>query len=158
MTKEIGMTRARRTAPWLTALGAILSVFLTTSALSAQELYCSNATMNGTYVMTGTGTAFPAGGGSVIIGVVGKLTYDGQGKGLKIQTASVGGTIVRQAAATGVYTVNSDCTGSKTFTSPTGQVSNFDFVISPNGRLITWIVTDSGQVFTGTAVRLDSRN
>ena len=160
MTKKISMTRARRTAPRLATLGAILSLFLTTSALRAQDAppYCSNLTMSGTYVMTGTGTALSPGGGSTLIGVVGKVTYDGQGKGQVIETVSVGGNVFRQVTATGTFTVNPDCTGSKTFTSSTGQVSHFDFVIAPNGRTITWIVTDPGQVFTGNAVRLDMRD
>jgi hypothetical protein len=160
MTNEISMTRARRTAPRLATLGAILSMVLTTSALRAQQPppYCSNSTMSGTYVVSGTGTAFSPSGVGTLIATVGKVTYDGQGGGQSIQTASVGGTIVRQATATAVYTVNADCTGSKTFTSSTGQVTHFDFVISPSVPSITWIVTDAGRVFMGNAVRLDRQD
>lgn len=159
MTNDFSSTRARRTTPRLAAWGAILSALLATSVLRAQEGgYCSNATMRGTYVMAGTGTLFPQGGAPILIGLVGKVVYDGQGNGQVIQTASVGGVIYRQGTFTGTYSVNSDCTGSKTFTSSTGQASHFDFVITPDGRTITWIVTDAGQVLTGSAVRLDNRD
>jgi hypothetical protein len=53
-----------------------------------------------------------------------------------------------------VYTVNADCTGSKIF----GGTQHYDFVVSPNGRLITFIVTDAGVVLSGTGVRLDNKD
>ncbi len=67
MTKEINMTKARRTSPRLAAMGAILGVLLTTSGLRAQgpSPSCSLATLNGTYMNSGTGTI---GGFSVAMG------------------------------------------------------------------------------------------
>jgi hypothetical protein len=46
------------------------------------------------------------------------------------------------------FTVNPDCTGSKTIGG-----TNFDFVITPDGSKITWIVTNSGFTMAGTGVR-----
>jgi hypothetical protein len=67
----------------------------------------------------------------------------------------VAGMIIRQLPITGSYTVNPDCTGSKQFTAPGFPPTNFDFVVNPNGRKITFIETDAGTVFSGSAVRLE---
>jgi len=143
------MNQARRTAPGIATLGAILTVFLTTSAVMAQAPppNCSQATLSGTYVNTGTGTM---GGVSVIS--VGQVTYDGHGNGQSTFTKTVGGFVQKFVAVPGVYTVNADCTGSKIF----GGATTYDFVVTPDGREITWIVTSAGAPFSGHAVRLDS--
>jgi hypothetical protein len=145
------MTTARRKAR-LGALAAVLSMFLATPPLRAQEpVRCSNATMHGTYALSAGGFA-----GSAPIAVTGEVIYDGHGEGILVtETVSLNGTIVRGITGTGVFTVNSDCTGSKTFTTTAGT-SNFDFVITTDGSKITWISTDSGVALTGTGVRLDS--
>jgi len=46
------------------------------------------------------------------------------------------------------FTVNPDCTGSKTIGATT-----YNFVITPDGSKITWIVTSNGVTMTGTGVR-----
>ena len=131
--------------------GAILTLFLAAAAARAQAPppQCSQATLNGTYVNTGTGSR---GGASVVS--VSKVTYDGQGNGQSTGTTSVAGVISRSVAVPGVYTVNPDCTGSKIF----GGATTFDFVVTPDGREITWIVTNAfaGSLFTGRAVRMDN--
>jgi hypothetical protein len=121
----------------------ILGVIATQLNAQAQ---CDNATMKGTYVMSASGTL----GGSPVA-VIAKVTYDGHGNGIALETVSVGGTIYTDVAATGVFTVNSDCTGSKQFTSSLG-VSNYSFVITPDGSRITWIETDSGTTLNGVAL------
>src|SRR3954451_22843379 len=116
--------------------GAILTLALTTTAVRAQAPppQCSQATLNGTYVNTGTGSR---GGASVV--TLSKVTYDGQGNGLSTGTTSVAGIISRSVEVPGVYTVNPDCTGSKIF----GGATTYDFVITPDGREVTWIVTNA---------------
>lgn len=130
--------------------GAILTLALATAAVRAQgpPPQCSQATLNGTYVNSGTGSR---GGASVV--TVSKVTYDGQGNGLSTGTTSVAGLISRSVVP-GVYTVNPDCTGSKIF----GGATTYDFVVTPDGREITWIVTNAsaGSLFTGRAVRMDN--
>ena len=66
--------------------GAILTLALATAAVRAQgpPPQCSQATLNGTYVNTGTGSR---GGASVV--TLSKVTYDGQGNGLSTGTTSV---------------------------------------------------------------------
>jgi hypothetical protein len=145
------------TAPRLVTLGAIFTLFLTAAALKAEPL-CTQATMNGTYVTSGSGTIGTNNFGTYAsaIASVGKVTYDGHGNGQSTSTTSVDGVISR-GTATAVYTVNPDCTGSKTFGGPGG--TTFDFVITADGREIVWIVTNAGRVVSGRAIRLDnSRN
>jgi hypothetical protein len=68
-------------------------------------------------------------------------------------SVSANGTITRGITATGTFIVNRDCTGSKTFGSgPTA--AHYDFVITPDGSMITWVETDAGVVISGQAVRL----
>jgi len=148
------MKKAKRTAPRLTTLGAILTVFLTASALGAADPFCSQATMSGTYVFSGAGAVGVGTTAGSAFAAVGRVTYDGKGGGESTSTASVGG-VISKSTATATFTVNSDCTGTKSFSSGT----NFDFVITADGREIYWIATNAGTVLSGRAVRLDrSRN
>jgi hypothetical protein len=143
------MQTARRTAPGIATLGAILTLVLTTPAVNAQTPLpnCSQATLSGTYVMSGNGAV-----GGVSVAMRGMVTYDGQGNGQATFTQSSGGFVQKFVAVPGVYRVNADCTGSKTF----GGTTTYDFMVTPDGREITWIVTNSGAVLTGNAVRQDS--
>jgi hypothetical protein len=83
-----------------------------------------------------------------------KVTYDGQGNGMATLTVSNNGTIAENINVVGTFTVNRDCTGTKTFgVGP--SAAHFDFVITPDGKTITWIRTDTNFVLIGTAVRMD---
>jgi len=136
----------------LLALAAFAAV-VAPQALKADNAQCSlgNSIMNGTYAMSFTGTIVGVG---PITGIS-MVTYDGQGGGLSgPSTTSVNGMISKDPGGTkGSFTVNRDCTGSKSFGSgPSAQ--HYDFVITPDGDTITWVVTDTGVVLSGTAVRL----
>ena len=147
------MKRTRQMAPRFATLGAILTVLLTTSAVRGAEPVCSQATLSGTYVTSGTGTVPGGTTGALAYVTVGKVTYDGRGGGVSSGTSSVAGTISR-SKSTATYTVNADCTGSKNF-----EGTTFDFVVTADGREIFFIVTNAGTVISGRAVRLDnSRN
>lgn len=111
------------------------------------ECPLQNAALSGTYVSHGTGTIIGVG----LISAVGTLTYDGKGNSVNTFTASVNGTIFRGVTVTGTYTVNRDCTGSLTQANPP---QHYDFVVSQGGARVDWIGTDSGDVFSGTEVRL----
>ena len=131
----------------LLALVAFIAA-VTPQALRADYTACSqgNRVMNGTYVMSATGTIVGVGP----VTVVGVVTYDGLGNGSATSTQSVNGTIYKGVMATATFTVNRDCTGSKSFS----DGSHYDFVITPDGNTITWIETDPGVVISGTAVRI----
>jgi hypothetical protein len=130
---------ARTRAP-IAVLGTILAAFLTTSTLRAQQM-CTNWTMQGTYVLSQTGTA-----GTTPFAIVGEATYDGRGGGTVTATEMFGGTIELIVKAPATFTVNPDCSGSKTV-----GPYHFNFVITPDGKTITFIQTDSGVVSAGKA-------
>lgn len=135
----------------IATLGAVLTL-LTTSAIQA-EPRCSQATMSGTYATTGSGTVGVNTTGAASYAAMGKVTYDGRGNGDVVFTQTVAGSVSQKIRVTGTYTVNSDCTGSKNFGGASG--TNYDFVITADGREIVWIVTNAGTVVSGHATRLD---
>ncbi len=105
-----------------------------------------DAVMNGTYVASGTGTVVGVGP----IAVVGELIYNGDGTGNAVfLTQSVNGATSTLTNIPVTFSVNTDCTGSKTV-----GTGHYNFVITPDGSLITWIVTDNGVTLMGTGVRL----
>jgi hypothetical protein len=120
---------------------------LAPQALKAEEARCplGNATLHGTYVVTGTGTIVGVGP----IAAVGEITYDGNGNTNATYTASVNGTI-HMPTVTGIYMVNSDCTGSH----HESDNSHYNFVVTPDGSTVWWIRIDAGFVTSGTIVRL----
>ena len=131
----------------------LLALVAFTAAVTPQALRADNAlgcagnsVMNGTYVMSATGTIVGVGP----VAMVGMVTYDGLGNGSATSTQSVNGTIYKGVIATATFTVNRDCTGSKTFS----DGSHYDFAITLDGSTITWIETDPGVVISGTAVRI----
>ena len=145
------MKNTGQTAIRFAAVAAFLAL-LTATALKA-EPRCSQATLSGTYVTAGSGTLGANTTGAAAYAAMGKVTYDGRGNGDAIFTQSVAGTISRKISAAGTYTVNADCTGSKNFGGPSG--TNYDFVVTADGREIIWIVTNAGAVLSGRAIRLD---
>ena len=118
------------------------------SLLGQNTCPVQNGTLNGTYVLSGTGSY----GGSPIA-LVGKAVFDGAGNLTLTFSASVNGVIYRGLTATGTYNVNADCTGSKTFTDSMGNTTHYDFVVAPDGNKLTWIETDSFTSVLGNAVR-----
>ena len=130
----------------LLAFGA-LTIALAPHALRA-EGQCSNATMKGTYVTSSTGTVGSAPAFSPIASV-GLIIYNGDGTGMSVfSTKTVGGQNSTSSNVPATFTVNPDCTGSKTIGATT-----FNFVITPDGSKITYIVTNPGVTLMGTGVR-----
>jgi hypothetical protein len=85
--------------------------------------------------------------------VIARVFYDGNGHGSSTVTESLNGTIYQGITATATFTVNSDCTGNKTFVSAGGS-THYNFVITPDGKTITWVQTDTGVTLSGVAVRM----
>jgi hypothetical protein len=111
---------------------------------------CSNASLRGAYGFTLTGNA-----GTAAVALVGRVTWDGIGNAVGSATENIGGA-VSHATFTATYKVNSDCTGSKTFTFTGGLVpmADFDFVITEGGNEIQVIGTDPGLTLTARATRI----
>jgi hypothetical protein len=104
-----------------------------------------NATLRGTYMSIGGGTAVGVGP----VTFVGEINYDGKGNSTNPFTGSFNGAIFK-GHLTASYTVNSDCSGS--LTASDGS-SHYDFVVSPDGRKVNFIETDKGFVVSGTIAR-----
>jgi hypothetical protein len=124
---------------------AALALTAAPQALKAAPLCpLGNATLHGTYVVSGGGTIVGLGP----VTSVGEVTYDGKGNSNATYTLSANGTIL-PVTVTGTYTVNPDCTATAVETP-----SHFNFVITPDGSTVWWISTDEGTVLSGTLVRL----
>jgi len=127
------------------AVLGVLALGLAPQALKATPLCpLGNATLHGTYVVSGGGTIVGLGP----VTSVGEVTYDGKGSSNASYTLSANGKILSVTVA-GTYTVNPDCTATAV-ESP----SHFNFVITPDGNTVWWISTDGSTVLSGTLVRL----
>jgi hypothetical protein len=112
-----------------------LLLFCTLAAMTlaaAETLYAAdvpcpllNATLRGTYMVHGEGY--------IVVNTF---------------SASINGEIQRGSIISGPYTVNPDCTMTSS-----GNGGNYDFVVMPDGSSLSWIETDPGTVFHGSAVR-----
>lgn len=138
------MTMRKRIKPGI--VGAVFASLLIsgfTTRLEAQDR-CSNASLKGSYAFKVDGTNvsnpyLPLGP----FAAVGKNTYDGRGHMRGVIIVSSNGSII-PATYTGVYTVNSNCTGVKSATLSIGAVVDFFFVIDDDLREIQMVVTQAG--------------
>lgn len=137
---------------WI-AVAAFTAIFSSQAVNAQTPQLCynmGNATMNGAYVATGTGTVSGVGP----ITVVALIVYNGDGTALSVNnTAAVNGTSSTTTNVTGTYTVNPDCTGTKTFGSG-ASAQHYNFVVTPDGNTIYWVITDNGITLSGTGVRV----
>jgi len=125
---------------------AVLLLALAPQGLKAGPLCpLGDATLHGTYVVSGGGTIVGLGP----VTSVGEVTYDGKGNSNATYTLSANGTILPVTVA-GTYIVKpADCTATAV-----EAPSHFNFVIAPDGNTVWWLSTDPGTVLSGTLVRL----
>jgi hypothetical protein len=122
-----------------------MSFALGPQSLQAAPLCPSgNATLHGTYSLSGGGTVVGLGP----VTSVGEVTYDGKGNSNAVYTASLNGTI-HPVIVAGTYSVNPDCTATAVEAG-----SHFNFVITPDGNTVWWMATDTGTVLSGIITRL----
>ncbi|MDX6460522.1 MAG: hypothetical protein QOE55_4219 [Acidobacteriaceae bacterium] len=118
-------------------------------AQATEHRECSNATLQGSFGYTATGTllsAPPPFAGP--FGEVGRQTFDGSGNTDATATLSANGNILK-VTIQGTYIVNPDCTGSFTLNvAPLGVTAHADFVIDDDGVEIRVISTDPVAVET----------
>jgi hypothetical protein len=124
---------------------------------SAQNTTCSNATLNGSFGYSSTGTLLksyvlpPFAGPFAEVGI---QTFDASsGTTSATATLSSNGNIV-SVTVTGTYTVNPDCTGTLTLLiSPFGAIVHANLVIDKNGNAFQAIETEPGLIVTRMAWR-----
>ena len=150
---------ARTAAVFFTGLVCLLGVteagkFAFVGTASAGDNKCSLASLKGRYGLYGQGTAFigtPQVAQEVDIGL---FTADGKGSAVGSVTFSLNGTIFR-TKFTGSYLVNADCTATVTIHDDLGETLHEEGVIFDGGRVFRFIETDSGQLVSRVAERLD---
>jgi hypothetical protein len=127
-----------------------LAVLIATASTGHAQNACSNATLSANYAFTDSGFAAPhptVRGPEVPIVVVGVLRFDGAGNASLSFTLAINGGISPSQSDTGTYTVNSDCTGSISFTAGDAPI-DFNIVIIGGGTEVFGIVTSDGNTQT----------
>jgi hypothetical protein len=108
---------------------------------------CSNATLQGSYGVSATGT-ITAGPSAGPIAVVAVITYDGHGEFTLNQTQRLlvaGVATTLKVPFTGTYSVNADCTFSAVMTNAlNGTISTSDGVIVDHGHGFFAVNTTAG--------------
>jgi hypothetical protein len=110
---------------------------------------CSNRTLNGDYGFALDGTFLP---NTPFRGVV-MQHYDGNGNITQVDHIVVYGTPPPQewTPGTGTYTVNPDCTGAATLTTPAGTIY-LHFVVVNSGKQINQVVDSNAVTAVGIKV------
>lgn len=112
-------------------------------ALAQGKTTCTNAGIKNTFGFRGGGYTSSL----EPYAYAGQVKVDGLGGITGSESASFGGTI-ESFSLTGTYSVNSNCTGSATFTGSTGTVAHTNFVIVNGGQSIMQIQTDANTILT----------
>jgi hypothetical protein len=155
-----------RTAGFVSA-AAMAAFALTSPAYAQTNNGCANATLHGVYAFHITGQILaPAAVAGPVSGVA-LTTFDGLGNLTQIDNIVHNGVVPVEdwRPANGAYTVNSDCTGTFTFTpAPTnpadaGPELKVHFVLTNNGAQILTVVTGSPNTppFTASIVSTGNR-
>lgn len=147
--KSIGMkTRL------ITVLAGIMGLTLIPAA-TAQT--CSNKSLKGSYGYTVTGTVTASTGPFVAgpFAAVGRIIFDGEGHVQTVRTLSDDGTVIKNDAGTGTYTISPDCTGSFNITvGPPGNTTElFLNLVLDDSYEIRAIVTNTNFVLVLQAKR-----
>ena len=116
---------------------------------------CTASTIAGTYGFALNGLASGSFNGPpqrigafFPLAAVGTFSFDGDGNAFRSYTLSFGGQIFSGARGSGPYTVNSDCTGSATFSDGT-----WNMVIVGRGKEIKTMNATPGAVVEGVPTR-----
>ncbi len=139
------------------AFAAVALALSVAPTAKADDKGCSVTSLLGTFSRIDTGTVLIAPVAAAVgpIATVGTFTFDGTGKLTGAIVSSQNGSI-SQAAQTGTYTVNSDCTGTIVVQASGGHAAHYSFVMDDSLNGFQYICTDSGPisiVYTGTARR-----
>src|SRR5947207_14449000 len=96
--------------PFLLTLALIVS-----SPLMSHASACSNTTIRGSYAFTIHGTIFLPNGSTLLIDVIAKQTFDGNGNLTQVDAVATNGMLTPGwRPGTGSYSVRPDCTGTQT--------------------------------------------
>ena len=112
---------------------------------------CGVYTLRGSYLFATHGWNI-VGGVAVPKAIVEGIDFNGDGTLVSpFATVSINGTIIHSSGSVGTYTVNTDCTGTLSFTGG----ASFDIFVEPNGKQLWMIQTGPmPAVFEGVATRV----
>jgi hypothetical protein len=134
---------------WVLAVSMFYAQSVVAQEQSGKVKECSNATLQGNFGYSATGTLLPAAVPPPFEGPfaeVGRQTFDGKGNTEATATLTANGNVFK-VTIEGTYTVNPDCTGSLIrYVSPLGVTAHSDLVIDDDGAELRAISTDSGAV------------
>lgn len=135
---------------------AITLLLLTATAGWAQEgrqPVCSNATLNGDYGFTVTGTR-PSGPNQPIETIVGTAMTHFKGDGTLTQTDNIHGSLSGFPEAdrpgSGTYTLNPDCTGTMTLSNSGSPTLTLAIVVVDDGNEVRTAVVDPPPVMVSS--------
>ena len=160
MTLKLVPTRARAALPACALLLALTGGSALVhaddedaNAPSESAETCSDASLHGTYGFRFRGAILkPDGTHAFEFAGVGDETFDGNGHITSGHLFEVFGGQPASPTFTGTYSVNADCTGTKTITL-NGQASHYAFVLVDHAREIETAETDPGTLLAFTQVR-----
>jgi hypothetical protein len=140
------------------AVLAALVVATTTLKRTVRPVYastgCTDATLTGNYAFNfsgfGTRVANQPKGSEVPLVAVGVFGFDGTGNHSASFTLVQNGAVLTGNTASGTYTVNSDCTGSITWTAGTFAGTPFNIAVINGGAEMFGIETDTEAGVTAT--------
>ena len=132
----------------LLTLAAAMALVVLPNATAA-DAQCTNANLTGNYAGTLSGfTTLKSKANEVPWVVVGLVTFDGAGNVSFSYAGAINGGIFTNQTASGIYTVNSDCTGSVSFTAGDGAGTNGNVVIIGGGTEAFGVITNAGSSAT----------
>jgi hypothetical protein len=123
----------------------VFALGIVSRAQADQDKECSNATLQGSFGFTSTGTLLalpPPSAGP--FAEIGRQTFDGTGDNTEgTATLSANGNI-NHVTFSGTYVVNPDCTGSMTlFVLPLGRTITLEFVVDDDGAELRALLTST---------------
>lgn len=113
---------------------------------------CTMASISGAYGYTIGGLSFAPNGSIGVYTETGTFTADGNGNLKGNGTYSI--ATLASHSLTGTYTVNSDCTGTLTYTDNSNLPTNVTLVVGFNGDDLRYLESDTGSDVSGRARRL----
>ncbi len=114
---------------------------------------CSAKTLRGEYRFHASGFNI-VNGAALPKAIIETLVFDGDGNvSTPAVSVSINGTILQPPqGASGIYSVDPDCTGTLTFADAAG--TRFDLQIHPNGKAMNLLQTNPNSVMQGAAERV----
>jgi hypothetical protein len=147
------MKRSNTTQTFAIAALAALALAIAPAAKAQVNKGCNNATLQGTFAYTVTGSFVAAPAPLGLYAEVGAQTFDGNGGTATAGMSNNNGS-VSPSNTTGTYTVNSDCTGTFMLQIAPGIASHYFFVIANNGATYQAVCLDPVAVITRVGTRL----